>query len=136
MGCNEALNTYFQKLRGRFSLLLVSQLSGPYRLAIILNNLKFLKNVFFCFLELIGTPSAPALVADSLTATSLSLTWEPRNLGNVSYLVQWRYEELLGTWQYYSNTSHSDRSIIHVEKLRPYTKYRVSFYCRVVMSYK
>ncbi|KOB74270.1 Tyrosine-protein kinase receptor, partial [Operophtera brumata] len=62
MGCNEALNTYFQKLR-----------------------------------------------ADSLTATSLSLTWEPTSLGNVSYLVQWRYEELLGTWQFYSNTSHSDR---------------------------
>lgn len=77
--------------------------------------------------ELIGTPSAPALVADSLTATSLSLTWEPRNLANMSYLVQWRYEELSGSWQYYSNTSHSDRSIIHVENLRPYTKYRVSF---------
>ncbi|XP_049872297.1 proto-oncogene tyrosine-protein kinase ROS isoform X2 [Pectinophora gossypiella] len=89
MGCNEALNTYFQKLR-----------------------------------ELIGIPPAPALVADSLTATSLSLVWEPRILGNLSYLVQWRYEELPGSWQYYSNASHSDRSIIHVENLRPYTKYR------------
>ncbi|KAM3965054.1 LOW QUALITY PROTEIN: receptor protein-tyrosine kinase sevenless [Aphomia sociella] len=89
MGCNEALNTYFQKLR-----------------------------------ELIGTPPAPALVADSLTATSLSLLWEAPTPGNLSYLVQWRYEELPGTWQYYSNTSHSDRSIIHVNNLRPYTKYR------------
>ncbi|KAJ0183261.1 hypothetical protein K1T71_001237 [Dendrolimus kikuchii] len=89
MGCNEALNTYFQQLR-----------------------------------ELIGTPSAPALVADSLTATSLSLTWDGPILGNNSYLVQWRYEELPGTWQYYSNTSHSNRSIIQVENLRPYTKYR------------
>ncbi|CAH0586987.1 unnamed protein product [Chrysodeixis includens] len=89
MGCNEALNTYFQKLR-----------------------------------ELIGTPTAPALVADSLTATSLSLVWEAPNLGNLSYMVQWRYEELPGTWQYYSNTSHSDQSIIHVDGLRPYTKYR------------
>ncbi|KAI5646079.1 protein tyrosine kinase domain-containing protein [Phthorimaea operculella] len=89
MGCNEALNTYFQKLR-----------------------------------ELIGTPPAPALVADSLTATSLSLVWEPHMLGNLTYLVQWRYEELPGSWIYYSNTSHLDRSIIHVENLRPYTKYR------------
>lgn len=75
--------------------------------------------------ELIGTPSAPALVADSLTATSLSLTWDGPVLGNISYLMQWRYEELPGTWQYYSNTSHSDRSIIQVNNLRPYTKYRV-----------
>ncbi|XP_068617317.1 proto-oncogene tyrosine-protein kinase ROS [Battus philenor] len=89
MGCNEALNTYFQKIR-----------------------------------ELIGIPTAPALVADSLTATSLSLVWEAPNLRNLSYLVQWRYEELSGSWQYYSNTSHSDRSIIHVDNLRPYTKYR------------
>ncbi|XP_063534702.1 proto-oncogene tyrosine-protein kinase ROS [Cydia strobilella] len=89
MGCIEALNSYFQKLR-----------------------------------DLIGTPPAPALVADSLTATSLSLVWEAPTLGNLSYLVQWRYEELPGTWQYYSNSSHSDRSIIHVDNLRPYTKYR------------
>ncbi|CAB3226870.1 unnamed protein product [Arctia plantaginis] len=89
MGCNEALNTYFQKLR-----------------------------------ELIGTPTAPALVADSLTANSLSLVWESPNLGNMSYMVQWRYEELPSTWQYYSNTSHSDQSIINVDGLRPYTKYR------------
>nr|XP_026496387.1 proto-oncogene tyrosine-protein kinase ROS isoform X1 [Vanessa tameamea] len=89
MGCNEALNTYFQKIR-----------------------------------DLLGTPPAPALVADSLTATSLSLVWDAPNLGNLSYLVQWRYEELPGTWQYYSNSSHSDKSIIHVENLRPYTKYR------------
>ncbi|XP_045449564.1 proto-oncogene tyrosine-protein kinase ROS [Melitaea cinxia] len=89
MGCNEALNAYFQNIR-----------------------------------DLLGTPPAPALVADSLTATSLSLVWDAPNLGNLSYLVQWRYEELPGTWQYYSNSSDSDKSIIHVENLRPYTKYR------------
>lgn len=80
---------------------------------------------FYLTKELIGTPPAPALVADSLTATSLSLVWEAPTLGNLSCLVQWRYEELPGTWQYYSNTSHSDRSIIHVKNLRSYTKYRV-----------
>ncbi|CAK1555335.1 unnamed protein product [Leptosia nina] len=89
MGCNEALNTYYQMIK-----------------------------------DLIGTPPAPALVADSLTATSLSLVWEAPNLGNLTYLVQWRYEELPGSWQYYSNSSNVNRSIIHVENLRPYTKYR------------
>ncbi|XP_060801498.1 proto-oncogene tyrosine-protein kinase ROS isoform X2 [Amyelois transitella] len=88
MGCNEALNTYFQKLR-----------------------------------ELIGTPPAPALVADSLTATSLSLVWEAPTPGNLSFLLQWRYEELPGSWQYYSNTSHMGTTI-HVDNLQPYTKYR------------
>lgn len=81
----------------------------------------------YLFVELIGTPPAPALVADSLTASSLSLVWEAPNISNITYLVQWRYEEILGSWQYYSNTSHSDRTIIHIENLRPYTKYRVSF---------
>lgn len=82
------------------------------------------------FKDLYGTPHPPALVADSLTATSLSLVWESRwdsELGNITYLVQWRYEELPGTWQYFSNTSHSDKTIITVDNLRPYTKYRVSF---------
>ncbi|XP_053604338.1 proto-oncogene tyrosine-protein kinase ROS isoform X2 [Plodia interpunctella] len=88
MGCNEALNTYFQKLR-----------------------------------ELIGTPPAPALVADSLTATSLSLVWEAPTPGNLSFLLQWRYEELPGSWQYYSNTSHTGTTI-HIDNLQPYTKYR------------
>ncbi|XP_041979738.1 proto-oncogene tyrosine-protein kinase ROS isoform X2 [Aricia agestis] len=89
MGCNEALNTYFQMIR-----------------------------------DLIGTPPAPALVADSLTATSLSLLWDAPTLDSLSYLLQWRYEELSGTWQYYSNTSHTNKTFIHVENLRPYTKYR------------
>ncbi|KAG7298948.1 hypothetical protein JYU34_017414 [Plutella xylostella] len=93
MGCNEALNSYYQKLR-----------------------------------ELIGTPQQPALVADSLTPNSLSLVWEAygasANLRNLTFLVQWRYEELPGSWQYSSNDSLVDRSIINVWNLRPYTKYR------------
>ena len=45
-------------------------------------------------LDEIGTPPAPALVADTLTATSLSLEWEGTRYANISYLVQWRYEDL------------------------------------------
>ncbi|XP_033362153.1 proto-oncogene tyrosine-protein kinase ROS isoform X1 [Bombus vosnesenskii] len=76
----------------------------------------------------IGIPSAPALVADSLTATSLRLEWKgidiERRGGGISYLVQWRYEELAETWQYCRNQSWGEDDQILVENLQPYTKYR------------
>ncbi|KAL6432278.1 hypothetical protein ACFW04_006732 [Cataglyphis niger] len=76
----------------------------------------------------IGTPPAPALVADSLTATSLSLEWKgvgiDKRAGGISYLVQWRYEELAETWQYCRNQSWGEGDQILVENLQPYTKYR------------
>ncbi|XP_029680164.1 proto-oncogene tyrosine-protein kinase ROS-like isoform X3 [Formica exsecta] len=74
----------------------------------------------------IGTPPAPALVADSLTATSLSLEWKGvgKRAGGISYLVQWRYEELAETWQYCRNQSWGEGDQILVENLQPYTKYR------------
>lgn len=84
----------------------------------------------------IGTPPAPALLADSLSSTSLSLEWEmPDHLSNLmqrrknilrNYLVQWRYEEIGNDWKYYRNQSMEDSSTIYVENLQPYTKYRVS----------
>lgn len=88
------------------------------------------------FLVEIGTPPAPALLADSLTSTSLSLEWEvPDHLSNImkrrknvlrNYLVQWRYEESGNDWKYYRNQSMEDSTTIRVENLQPYTKYRVS----------
>ncbi|XP_043257692.1 proto-oncogene tyrosine-protein kinase ROS isoform X3 [Colletes gigas] len=76
----------------------------------------------------IGDPPAPALVADSLTATSLQLEWKgidiERRGGGISYLVQWRYEELAETWQYCRNQSWGEDDQILVENLQPYTKYR------------
>ncbi|XP_076244805.1 receptor protein-tyrosine kinase sevenless isoform X2 [Calliopsis andreniformis] len=76
----------------------------------------------------IGIPPAPALVADSLTATSLRLEWNgidiERRGGGISYLVQWRYEELAETWQYCRNQSWGEDDQILVENLQPYTKYR------------
>lgn len=84
----------------------------------------------------VGTPSAPALVADSLTATSLALEWENPDAflrlsrGRVdpleSYLVQFRFEENVGDWKFCSNKSIGHNSTIVVENLNPYTKYRVS----------
>ncbi|XP_034935442.1 proto-oncogene tyrosine-protein kinase ROS isoform X2 [Chelonus insularis] len=76
----------------------------------------------------IGVPPAPALVADSLTATSLRLEWKgidiKRRATGISYLVQWRYEELAETWQYCRNQSWGEDDQILVENLQPYTKYR------------
>ncbi|XP_055536181.1 proto-oncogene tyrosine-protein kinase ROS isoform X2 [Wyeomyia smithii] len=92
-------------------------------------------NRYFKWLKAeIGTPPAPALVADSLTATSLSLEWEipersvqlsrQKSRGPRSYLVQWRYEEVAGDWKFCRNQSMGDNSTIRVDNLQPYTKYR------------
>lgn len=109
MGCNNAINRYFNWL-----------------------------------IDEVGTPSAPALVADSLTATSLSLEWEipPRLLKftkgksyiTKSYLVQWRYEEVVGDWKFCRNQSMGDNSTVRVDNLQPYTKYRVN--CRTMEDKK
>lgn len=84
--------------------------------------------MFFHFAEEIGVPPAPALVADSLTSHSLSLEWDGdgTRFANLSYLVQWRYEELSAAWQYCRNQSWGPHSTAHVDNLQPYTKYRVS----------
>ncbi|XP_054270502.1 proto-oncogene tyrosine-protein kinase ROS isoform X2 [Macrosteles quadrilineatus] len=74
--------------------------------------------------ERIGTLPPPALVADSLTATSLSLEWDGPRLPNISYLVQWRYEEIADTWQYCRNQSWGPHATVRVDNLQPYTKYR------------
>ena len=77
------------------------------------------------FVDEIGVPPAPYLVADTLTATSLSLAWERVRYSEISYLVQWRYEEHAGAWQYCRNQSWGSSNVLLVENLQPYTKYRV-----------
>nr|CAD7258653.1 unnamed protein product [Timema shepardi] len=98
MGCSEALNRYLQRLKALY------RCSPPA--------------------DQLGTPPAPALVADTLTATSLSLEWDGQRFSNMSYLVQWRYEEWAGAWQYCCNQSWGPHSTVLVENLQPYTKYR------------
>uniref|UniRef100_A0A1B0CKJ2 Fibronectin type-III domain-containing protein n=1 Tax=Lutzomyia longipalpis TaxID=7200 RepID=A0A1B0CKJ2_LUTLO len=99
VGCNDALNRYFKWVKAE-----------------------------------VGIPPAPALVADTLTATSLSLEWEiPEKFAlltrgklhsSQSYLVQWRYEEVVGDWKFCRNQSMGDNSTVRVDNLQPYTKYR------------
>lgn len=94
----------------------------------------------------IGNPPAPALVADTLTATSLSLEWEiPKKLAQITkgfleppqnYLVQYRYEESPGDWKFCTNHIMEDNTTIRVEHLQPYTKYRVSKILPITFSTK
>lgn len=77
----------------------------------------------------LGTPPPPALVADSLSATSLKLEWnfpEAEQAG-LSYLLQWRYEELAleAAWQFCRNQTWITANTVLVNELQPYTKYRV-----------
>lgn len=95
--------------------------------------------MLFCLLAEIGVPPAPALVADSLTATSLRLEWKgvdiKRRAAGISYLVQWRYEELAETWQYCRNQSWGEDDQILVENLQPYTKYRVNLVFILLLNF-
>ncbi|XP_071445601.1 proto-oncogene tyrosine-protein kinase ROS [Hetaerina americana] len=86
--------------------------------------------------EGIGTLKAPALVADTLGPTSLSLEWEKvPNVPGAVYLVQWRYESpsphsgqgngrIENEWQYCRNMSWGPETMRKIENLQPYTKYR------------
>ncbi|CAG9837984.1 unnamed protein product [Diabrotica balteata] len=82
--------------------------------------------------KLLGTPPAPALLADSLKSDSLKLEWnypDAKKTG-ISCLLQWQYEEFStskSSWQYCRNTTWDpDNNIFYVQDLQPYTKYRVS----------
>lgn len=76
----------------------------------------------------LGSPPAPALVADSLTAISLRLEWNfpEAQEAELDYLVQWKYEELASAWQFCKNQTWESHDTVFVDNLQPYTKYRVS----------
>ncbi|XP_026471623.1 proto-oncogene tyrosine-protein kinase ROS-like [Ctenocephalides felis] len=63
-----------------------------------------LSKYFIRLKKFIGTPAAPALVANSLTATSLALEWNGTPL-SVTHggrlLAQWRYEEQSAAWHFF-----------------------------------
>lgn len=79
----------------------------------------------FVFTAELGRLPAPALVADTLTATSLRLEWEDPQHLNASRLVQWRPEEGSPAWHYCRNQTWGPSGTVLIENLTPYTKYRV-----------
>lgn len=100
-------------------------------------NQKFIKlTTFHHILGEVNEFPAPALVADTLTATGLSLDWQiPSKLKNLTkglphlaynYFVQWRYEMGGGDWKYCCNQTLGNGATIKLDFLQPYTKYRVS----------
>lgn len=75
----------------------------------------------------LGKPPAPALLDNSLTATTLKLEWrfKEASRARLSAHLQWRYEEIAATWQYCRNvTWEPEISSFYVQTLQPYTKYR------------
>lgn len=139
-GCNDGLSRYFKWIRGSYSIEFARSLSTYHHhhwtMSCTENFISLTESVCFVLLTAeVGTPSAPALVADSLTATSLALEWENPEAfmrlsrGRVdpleSYLVQFRFEENVGDWKFCSNQSIGHNSTIVVDNLNPYTKYRV-----------
>ncbi|XP_057670694.1 proto-oncogene tyrosine-protein kinase ROS isoform X2 [Diorhabda carinulata] len=80
--------------------------------------------------KLLGTPPAPALLADSLKPDSLKLEWNFPQIetSGLTYLLQWQYEEFVtskSSWQYCRNTTWDpEMNVFFVRDLQPYTKYR------------
>jgi proto-oncogene tyrosine-protein kinase ROS len=72
----------------------------------------------------VGIPSAPFLVADSLTNESLIIEWNSAPFANITYLVQWKYELLGGDWNYYKADSPLNASRMEIKGLEAYTQYR------------
>ncbi|XP_066156235.1 proto-oncogene tyrosine-protein kinase ROS isoform X1 [Euwallacea fornicatus] len=76
---------------------------------------------------LVGIPSAPALVDNSLKATSLKLEWRflDASKARLTFHPQWKYEEIAASWQYCRNASWDPyANHFHIQGLQPYTKYR------------
>lgn len=86
------------------------------------------KRIKIYFSESVGSLRAPTINYDSLTATSLNLTWRRLNNfhDNFKYLVQQRYEDLQNDWNY-CNQTKLGKNEVFVENLQPYTKYSVRY---------
>ncbi|XP_065345977.1 proto-oncogene tyrosine-protein kinase ROS isoform X2 [Cloeon dipterum] len=73
----------------------------------------------------LGYPSTPALVADSLDSTSLSLEWNGVGQTDTLYGIQWKYEEVPSSrWTYCCNQTMLPGTSRTIDNLVPYTKYR------------
>lgn len=85
----------------------------------------------------VSSPAAPALVPDSLTSRTLSLEWFVpakflelakgnlfKKTKNETYFVQC-HEDAEDDWKICGNQTIYENSTIHMERLQPYTKYKV-----------
>lgn len=74
----------------------------------------------------VGIPAAPYLVADSISNHSLTIEWNPApaRYSNITYLVQWKYENLPGDWNYYQPEMPLTKNRLRIQHLKAYTMYR------------
>ncbi|XP_060046544.1 proto-oncogene tyrosine-protein kinase ROS [Erinaceus europaeus] len=63
-------------------------------------------------------PTAP--FASSIGNHSVTLRWKPANISGVKYVIQWKYTQLSGSWNY--SEAVSDLSYV-VKSLHPFTEY-------------
>ncbi|XP_051020218.1 proto-oncogene tyrosine-protein kinase ROS isoform X2 [Acomys russatus] len=69
-------------------------------------------------LESTELPTAP--VASSIGSHSVTLRWNPANISGVKYIIQWKYDQLPGSWTYTETVS---KLSYVVESLHPFTEY-------------
>ncbi|XP_054720908.1 proto-oncogene tyrosine-protein kinase ROS-like [Uloborus diversus] len=74
----------------------------------------------------LGTPAQPYLVAETRTNDSITIKWAPGPYENISYLVQLRSDGLHQStdWEYYKPSYILKDTVLKVEDLHPYMKYR------------
>ncbi|XP_048649912.1 proto-oncogene tyrosine-protein kinase ROS isoform X1 [Marmota marmota marmota] len=69
-------------------------------------------------LENTDLPTAP--FASSIGNHSVTLRWKSANISGVKYIIQWKYEQLPGSWTY---TEAVSKLSYEVESLHPFTEY-------------
>ncbi|XP_047414156.1 proto-oncogene tyrosine-protein kinase ROS isoform X2 [Sciurus carolinensis] len=69
-------------------------------------------------LENTELPTAP--FASSIGNHSVTLRWKSANISGVKYIIQWKYEQLPGSWTY---TEAVSKLSYEVESLHPFTEY-------------
>ncbi|XP_055455372.1 proto-oncogene tyrosine-protein kinase ROS isoform X3 [Psammomys obesus] len=69
-------------------------------------------------LESTALPTAP--FASSIGNHSVTLRWNPANISGVKYVIQWKYDQLPGSWTYTETVS---KLSYVVEPLHPFTEY-------------
>ncbi|XP_006815428.2 proto-oncogene tyrosine-protein kinase ROS-like, partial [Saccoglossus kowalevskii] len=74
-------------------------------------------------IDSIQDPTSPWLVADSLSNTSLQLKWDSANNDRITYLIQWKYQDIASLWTYYQMPKPLNETSIIISDLHPYMTY-------------
>lgn len=86
---------------------------------------------------LIGVPEAPTLVPHSITNDSLTIEWHTAEQlpTNITYRVQWKYQNFSSTWTYASDVPPGDTRL-RINNLYAYTSYLFRVEWIIVPSFR